>query len=321
MNQDTLSRLPARIALVGPTAASKTAVAIALSKQLPLELISADSMQVYRHMDIGTAKPTSEEQAAARFHLIDVVNPDESWTLSDFQREGTLKCEEIAARNNTPLIVGGTGLYSRALTEDLRIPITPPNEELREKWRKISEEFGTHTLYAAVLGIDPEAAARIHINDAKRLIRVLEVFEYQGRTISELHAENRDHAEKQDVLLFGLNFADRDLLYSRINKRVEVMMEQGFLREVEELLASGYSPELNPMQSLGYRHLSQVLLGNMKLDDAVDLLKRDTRHFARRQLIWFRADQRIRWIEMDSLTTEEAAENICSVIMEARSEK
>jgi len=306
--------LPERIALVGPTAASKTAVSIALAKRLPIELISADSMQVYRHMDIGTAKPTVEEQAAAVFHLIDVVNPNEPWTLSDFQREGAAKCDEITARNHTPLIVGGTGLYSRALTQDLRIPVTPPNPELRERWQKICDEAGTASLYAEVVKIDPEAAARIHVNDAKRLIRVLEVYECQGRTISDLHAENRSEAEHYNVALFGLNYANRDLLYDRINERVDLMIQQGFLEEVERLLGMGYGPDLNPMQSLGYRHLTSVITGDDTLSEAVDLRKRDTRHFARRQLIWFRADPRIQWVEMEGLSTEDAADVILGAI-------
>jgi tRNA dimethylallyltransferase len=264
-------------------------------------------MQVYRHMDIGTAKPTAEEQAAATFHLIDVVTPDEPWTLSDFQREGTVKCDEVAARNHIPLIVGGTGLYSRALTQDLRIPVTPPNAELRERWKKIYDEEGTASLYAAVAAIDPEAAARIHVNDAGRLVRVLEVYEYQGRTISELHAENRAQAEQYNVAIFGLNYANRDLLYSRINERVDLMMQQGLLDEVERLHEMGYGSNLNPMRSLGYRHMTSVINGETTLAEAVDLLKRDTRHFARRQLIWFRPDTRIQWIEMDELTAEDAA--------------
>jgi len=263
-------------------------------------------------MDIGTAKPTSEEQASAVFHLIDVVDPNESWTLSDFQREGTAKCEEITARRHLPLIVGGTGLYSRALTQDLRIPITPPNPDLRDHWQTICDEAGTASLYAEVVKIDPEAAARIHVNDAKRLIRALEVYECQGRTISDLHAENKAQAEQYNVALFGLNYANRDLLYDRINERVDLMMQQGFLEEVERLLAMGYGSDLNPMQSLGYRHLTKVITGEATLAEAVDLLKRDTRHFARRQLIWFRADPRIHWIEMDNLTTEDAADRICA---------
>lgn len=308
---------PARVAIVGPTASGKSAVALEVARRVPIEIISADSMQVYRRMDIGTAKPTAGEQASVPIHLIDVVDPDEPWTLSDFQRDGTAHCTAAWDRGCLPVIVGGTGLYTRALTEDLMIPKAAPNEELRERWRKFAEENGTESLYSKVRGIDPVAAARIHVNDVKRLIRVLEVYETQGRRISDLHAENRATAKPYEILIFGLNYADRDALYKRINGRVEQMMAAGFAGEVKALLSSGYSRDLISMQSLGYRHLSLVLAGEMEMADAVDLLKRDTRHFARRQLVWFRRDAGIRWIEMDERTPSEAADIICAEIKDA----
>ncbi len=303
-----------RLALVGPTAAGKTAVGIALAQKLNAEVISADSMQVYRRMDIGTAKPTRLEQTQAVFHLIDVAEPDQEWTLADFQRYAEEACQTIADRDRLPLIVGGTGLYVRALTTRLDIPTAPPDEEFRARWRELAAQHGNDFVHNALQEVDPAAAARIHVNDTKRLIRALEVYETLGRTLSDLHAENQAQQTQENVFLFGLNFENRDALYARIDSRVDQMLEQGFLEEVRRLLAAGYGRDLKPMQSLGYRHLSAYLAGEADWETTVATLKQDTRKFARRQLIWFRADSRIHWIFMDHQTSDAAAEEIAGRI-------
>lgn len=295
------------IAIVGPTAAGKTAVGILLSQRFGGEIVSADSMQVYRRMDIGTAKPTAEEQAQARFHLIDVVDPDEEWTLSDVQSAAAQASTDIVERGRLPLIVGGTGLYVRALTTKLDIPTAPPDEAFREKWRQIAEERGNEFVHAELAKIDPEAAARIHVNDTKRAIRALEVYESTGSTLSELHAKNRAEATSEPALIIGLNYEDRRTLYTRIDQRVDVMMEQGLEAEVRGLVDAGYGPALKSMQSLGYRHMCEHFAGNLSLAEAVDLLKRETRHFARRQLIWFRGDARVQWVLMDGKSYDDVA--------------
>lgn len=299
-----------RIALVGPTASGKTAVGIQLAAWLGAEIVSADSMQVYRHMDIGTAKPTPEEQRQATFHAINVADPDQEWTLADYQRLGEDACGTIAARGRIPLLIGGTGLYVRALTTVLDIPVAPPDEAVRARWREFALTNGHAALLAEVARVDPETAARLHVNDIGRQIRALEVYESMGRTLTELHAENRARQPKEQPRLFGLDFADRALLYRRIDDRVDGMLAAGLLDEVRGLLARGCSAALKPMQSLGYRHMTAYLSGEVSLDAAVAAMKQDTRRFARRQLIWFRGDARIHWVLADGKSAEQLTDEI-----------
>lgn len=308
-----------RVALVGPTAVGKTAVGVALAQILGAEIVSADSMQVYRHMDIGTAKPTPAERAQAVFHGVDVVEPDQEWTLADFQRLGEAACAQIARRGRVPLIVGGTGLYVRALTTRLDIPETPPNEEFRARWQQIATERGNEFVQNELRRVDPVSAARIHVNDVKRLIRALEVREATGVPLSEWHRRNQAETSRLNVRLFGLNFVDRRRLYQRIENRVDGMLTAGMLDEVRGLLARGYERDLRPMQSLGYRQISTFLAGELGWEDAVAQTKQETRHFARRQLIWFRADRRIHWLDADGKTVEELAGEVAVRLQEEHS--
>lgn len=310
-----------RIALVGPTAAGKTAVGVALARRLNAEIISADSMQVYRRMDIGTAKPTPDERAQARFHGLDVTDPDEDWTLSDFQRLGALACDGIAERGRLPLVVGGTGLYVRALTTRLDIPHTPPDEEFRARWRHVAEERGNGFVRNELARVDPEAAGRIHVNDLGRLIRALEVYDATGVSLSEWHRRNRTQVQPEGVRLFGLHFGDRAVLYERIDARVDQMLAEGFLDEVRGLLAAGYQRDLKPMQSLGYRQMAAHLAGELGWADAVAQTKLQTRHFARRQLIWFRADARIHWLEAAGKAPEALADEIAAFLRETHTQE
>lgn len=307
---ETPGGLGDRIALVGPTAAGKTAVGIKLARRLGAEIISADSMQVYREMDIGTAKPTADEQGQAAFHAMNVADPDEEWTLADYHRLGEQVCPQVAARDRVPLIVGGTGLYVRALTTRLDIPAAPPNEELRAFWRKFAETNGNAALLAELAQIDPETAARLHVNDIGRQIRALEVYAATGRTLTELHAENQAQPAGPSPLLFGLYFADRRQLYARIDARVDQMLAEGLRDEVKSLLDKGYKAHLKPMQSLGYRHMIAYLNSEMDWKTAVETMKQDTRRFSKRQLIWFRGDKRVRWIMADGKTAEQLADEI-----------
>jgi len=310
-----------RIALVGPTASGKTAVGIHLAARLGAEVVSADSMQVYRQMDIGTAKPTAEERQRAVFHAIDVADPDQEWTLNHYQRLGDDACHNIAARGQVPLIVGGTGLYVRALTTVLDIPVTPPDEAFRARWREFARANGNAALLARVAQVDPQTAARLHVNDIGRQIRALEVHAVSGRTLTELHAENRARPPEEQPLLFGLNFDDRALLYRRIDDRVNQMLAEGLLDEVRGLLGRGYPVGLKPMRSLGYRHLTAYLAGEASLESAVATMKQDTRHFARRQLIWFRGDARVHWIVADGKPAEQVADEIYEQIRVLRQHK
>lgn len=306
-----------RIALVGPTASGKTAVSVLVAERLGAEIVSADSMQVYRRMDIGTAKPTAAERRRAVFYAIDVADPDQEWTLADYQRLGELSCREIARRTLIPLIVGGTGLYVRALTTQLDIPAAPPDEAFRRQWREFAEAHGNAALLAEVARIDPETGARLHVNDIGRQIRALEVFAATGRTLTELHSENRALPTAHSPRLFGLRYADREQLYRRIDDRVDQMLAAGLREEAQALLDRGYQADLKPMQSLGYRHMTAFLAGDTDWDTAVAAMKQDTRRFAKRQMIWFRADPRICWLDADGQTPEELAEKIFTQAQEA----
>jgi tRNA dimethylallyltransferase len=308
--ESTVGGLADRIALVGPTASGKTAVGIELARRLGAEIISADSVQVYRYLDIGTAKPTGAEQARAVFHALDVTDPDQDWTLADFQGLGERLCAEIAARGNVPLIVGGTGLYVRALTTRLDLPAVPPDEDLRARWREFARAEGNAALLSALARVDPETAARLHVNDVGRQIRALEVFALSGKTLTELHAENRARQVGDAPRLFGLSFEDRGALYARIDTRVDQMLADGLLDEVRALLARGYSAGLKPMASLGYRQMNAFLAGGCGWEAAVAAMKQETRRFARRQMIWFRADARIRWVEAGDRPPTDIADEI-----------
>ena len=303
-----------RVALVGPTASGKTAVGILLAERLKAEIVSADSMQVYRYMDIGTAKPAAAEQAQAVFHAINVADPDQEWTLADFQHLGESACGDIAGRGKMPLIVGGTGLYVRSLTTILDIPAAPPNEALRQRWREFADVRGNAALWEEVVRVDPETAARLHVNDIGRQIRALEVHAATGRTLTELHAENRARQTAESPRLFGLRFTDREQLYRRIDGRVDAMIAAGLLGEVQSLLAAGYSSALKPMQSLGYRHMTAFLRGEWDWPTTVDVLKQDTRRFAKRQMIWFRGDPRVHWLDADEQTPDQIADQIAEFI-------
>ncbi|MDQ2799452.1 MAG: tRNA (adenosine(37)-N6)-dimethylallyltransferase MiaA [Armatimonadota bacterium] len=306
--------LKERIALVGPTASGKTAVGIHLVARLGAEIVSADSMQVYRQMDIGTAKPTPDEQRSAVFHAINVADPNQDWTLADYQRLGDAACLDIAARGHIPLIVGGTGLYVRALTTLLDIPVAPPDEAFRAKWREFAETNGNAALLAEVARIDLDTAARLHVNDIGRQIRALEVYSATGQTLTELHTENRARQSEEAPLLFGLAFADRERLYERIDSRVDQMLQDGLLDEVRGLRERGYSAALKPMQSLGYRHITAFLAGEMDWETSVAAIKQDTRRFAKRQMIWFRGDKRVQWVTADGKPAQQLADEIFELI-------
>lgn len=295
------------VAIVGPTASGKTAVGVALAETLGGEIVSADAVAVYRRLDIGAAKPDADEKARARFHLIDVADPDEDYTLADFERQANVAIADIRSRRRVPLLVGGTGLYVRAVTATLTVPNVPPQEEFRAA---LWEQVGTHgapALWHRLAALDPAAAEKILPGDARRVIRALEVLEVTGQPLSSFHTpEGVRGVPRPNTVLLALT-RDREELYRRIEARVDAMMAARFLDEVRGLLASGYGPDLKSMQSLGYRHLARHLIEGAPLEDMVAELKRDTRRFAKRQLSWFRADPNIRaWIEIEGDTPAEA---------------
>lgn len=291
---------PKIIVICGPTGVGKTACGIRIAQKFSGEIISADSMQVYRYMDIGTAKPTPEERKVVAHHLIDVVDPNEPFDAATYSRLS----QEIIFRLNDegviPFVVGGTGLYIRALIHGL-FRATPPNPEIRLRLKEEAEKSGLGILYKRLMNLDPEAAKRIHPNDTFRIIRALETYEITGKAISKHHQEHRFSQHPFEVIKIGL-IENRDLLYQRINIRVDKMLEQGFLKEVEELLERGFSPKLKSMQSIGYRHMIQFMEGNIPWEETIRILKRDTRRYAKRQLTWFQADPDLVWKSAADLT-------------------
>ncbi len=303
------------VAIVGPTATGKTAVGIELAKRLNGEIISADSMAVYRGMDIGTAKPTLEEQSMARFHLIDVVAPDEEFSVSEFKRLADDAIADILSRGKLPILVGGTGLYIKAVTVGLNIPSAAPDWDLRERLKAEAAEFGNEHLMERLRQVDPITAARLHINDQNRIIRALEVFTKTGLPLSHYHTTAATVEVKYPVCLFGLTIS-RPVLYDRIDRRVDEQIESGLVEEVQRLLKCGYSPALPSMRGLAYKQIAGYLCGEYDLHTAIDMLKRDTRRFAKRQFTWFRADHRIHWIDAEERTVTDISEEIVRTLLD-----
>lgn len=294
-----------KIAIIaGPTAAGKTGLAVDLARRLDAEVVSADSMQVYRGFDIGTAKPTREELRGVPHHLIDIVAPDEAFDAARFVQYADDAIRDITGREKRVLVVGGTGLYLRTLLHGLQKG-PPPNPEIRARLEARAEREGWPALHGTLMGADPETAARLHPNDGVRILRALEVVEASGVPMSAWQARHRFEEQRYDALYLGLT-RPRDILNQRINHRVDAMMAAGWLNEVASLLETGLSPDLKPMQGLGYRRLTAHLRGELSLDEAVEKTKTDTRRFAKRQMTWFRKEDTLRWVQpnLDDLVRE-----------------
>jgi tRNA dimethylallyltransferase len=270
----------------------KTWAALQLALRFRAEIVNADSLQVYRELDIGTAKPTLAEQAMAPHHLLDVAAPTEPYDADRYSQEGRAVLAELQRRSVPPLVVGGTGLYLKALVHGL-FPEGSPRPDLRARLRHELQDLGLPRLHQRLAALDPTTAARLHPNDTYRILRALEVLEATGRPLSELFAAHRFSNCPYRVLKLGLTLP-REELNARIEARVEAMLAQGLLAEVEGLL-SHYPPDLKPLQSLGYRHLTKFLGGEWSWEEAIELFKRDTRRYAKRQFTWFRGDPEVRW--------------------------
>ncbi len=284
---------PKLVIILGPTGVGKSEVAVEVAEKLDGEIINADSQQVYRYMDIGTDKPTPEQRQKVPHHLIDVVNPDEEFNAARF-REGALKnAEEIRSRGKKVLLCGGTGLYIKALTHGLFVG-PAKDHEIRKRLEREAKQNGLETLYERLGQVDPEALSSIHPNDRHRITRALEVFELTGRKMSQWQREHGFKESPFETLKIGLD-RDREELYAVINRRCEEMVADELVEEVKGLVAKGYSLDLKPLQSVGYRHMGLYISGAMSLEESLSLMQRDTRHLAKRQLTWFRADNEIRW--------------------------
>ncbi|MBW1858882.1 MAG: tRNA (adenosine(37)-N6)-dimethylallyltransferase MiaA [Deltaproteobacteria bacterium] len=294
-----MSEKSALIIISGPTGVGKTDAAVTAAEPLGAEIVSADAMQVYRHMDIGTAKPTQEQQQRVRHHLIDVVYPDEPFSAALFKEMAEARIRDLHQKGCPVFIVGGTGLYIKALTRGL-FPAEGGDDAIRKKLREEVETSGLEALYQRLRMVDPEAADRIHSNDTYRIIRALEVHQATGQPMSR-HQRNHGFEDVgYRTLSIGLTL-DRTILYDRIDKRVDLMLASGFLEEVRGLLGQGYSSALKSMRSIGYRHVADYLEGRVTWDETVRLFKRDTRRYAKRQLTWFKADPDIEWMGPDQI--------------------
>ena len=291
------------IVVLGPTAVGKTALSISLAKRFRSEVISGDSMLIYRHMNIGTAKPSAEEQDGVVHHLIDIIEPSESFDVTAFIEIARAKIHELNERGCVPILAGGTGLYIKALLEGYRFNVTPQNEAFRAEMEAVAAEHGTEELHRRLANVQPETAARLHPNDTRRVIRALEVATFGGETVSQEKMDG--NACLYDAAVIGLT-SERSLLYERINKRVDQMMADGLLEEVKGLLASGVSPDAQAMKGIGYKELVAYLSGSCTLEEAVDEIKKGTRHFAKRQFTWYRKMPYIDWYEVE--TKEDLAE-------------
>lgn len=284
--------------LVGPTGIGKTDISIQLAKALNGEIISADSAQVYKHMDIGTAKADKEEMQEIKHYMIDEVNPDQSFSVAQFRDRAEAYIKEVSKKGKLPIIVGGTGLYINSLLNNLEFTQSIGDEAFRQEMQNIADEKGNEYLHNMLKDIDPESYNRLHPNDTRRVIRALEVYRFTGKTISYFQEESKKAPEKYEYAFIGLTM-DRQRLYDRINRRVDIMLEKGLIDEVRKLLNMGYDRNLVSMQALGYKEIVQYLMGEITLDEAVFILKRDSRHYAKRQLTWFRRDERIKWFNID----------------------
>jgi tRNA dimethylallyltransferase len=293
------SKRPRLVIIVGPTGVGKTAAGIQTAREFGGEVISADSMQVYRFMDIGTAKPGAAERTSVAHHMIDVVNPDEEFNASMFAEQASGIIRFLSDEQKPVFVVGGTGLYIRALTGGL---IESPEADLsfRQALRKMEQEFGKDYLFEKLKERDSRAAEKIHPNDTVRIIRALEVLEKQEESISALQERHRFGRADYDFIMIGLRM-DRSRLIERIDRRAHEMVEKGLVGEVEKLLAMGYDETLKPMQSLGYKYFVKYVKGDLNLDEALHGMKRDTRRYARRQMTWFRAERKIAWVPWDDL--------------------
>jgi tRNA dimethylallyltransferase len=290
---------PKVIVICGPTGIGKTAVGIQLAEKLGGEIISADSMQIYRYMDIGTAKPTADEQNRILHHMIDIVDPDEDFDAVRFAKMAREKVMQSHQRGVMPFVVGGTGLYIKALLQGL-FQSNPADPKIRERLRQEAAENGSGSLYDRLQQVDPDTADRLHPNDSYRIVRALETIESTGRSISE-HQQDHGFADEPFNALKICLQMDRQTLYGRIDQRVDMMIVAGFVGEIEKLLGMGYCADLKSMQSIGYRHIVDFIEGRLSRDECVRTLKRDTRRFAKRQFTWFGADQQIKWYEPDQL--------------------
>ena len=286
---------PKVIVICGPTASGKTALSIELAKKIDGEIISSDSMQIYKYMNIGTAKPSQEERQGIKHYLIDFVEPNQRYSVAEFKKDAENAIEEILAKGKTPIIVGGTGLYVDSLIYGIEYQDIQLDEKYRQELEDRVTNEGLEKLYEEAQKIDPQAIEKISSNDKKRILRVLEIYKATGKNKTEQEIESRKKGVKYDYKVFAINW-DREILYERINKRVDIMIEQGLIQEVEQLLKK-YDEFPTAMQGLGYKEVLEYLQGITTREEMIEKLKMETRRYAKRQITWFKKNKQTIWIE------------------------
>ena len=300
------------IVIAGPTASGKTGLSVEVAKQLNTEIVSADSMQIYRDMNVGTAKVTQEEMQGIVHHMIDIVSPFENYNVSQYVEDAKTCVESIIAKGKIPVIAGGTGLYINSLVYGYDLAPIPSDDAVRAELTAMYEEKGGEYLLAELQKIDPKTAQRLHPNNGRRLIRALEVYRISGTTISQQEERTKNAPKPYDVKFFVLDTA-RDLLYNRINERVDKMLENGLIEEVKELLRQGVPKTNTAMQAIGYKEMVEYLDGYLTLEEAVDKIKQESRRYAKRQLTWFRRNEGAYWLEA-TLPKEELSETVINYV-------
>ena len=300
--------------LMGPTAIGKTDLSIDLAKKLNGEIISADSMQIYKLMNIGTAKVTPEEMEHIPHHLIDIIYPDEEYTVANYQRDARELITQINSRKKLAMIVGGTGLYINSIVYNLNFTKVPPDNGYRQELEELANKHGDIYLHDILTRVDLDSSKTISQNDRKRIIRALEVLKVTGKTMSDHNKNFRKEVDKYNLSIVCLNM-DREKLYDRINKRVDIMIEEGLIDEVKNILDKGYSKELVSLKGIGYKEIIMSLEGEISLDEAIEKIKQASRNYAKRQLTWFRRDKRIFWIDKDDFDNIDDLSNyICKYV-------
>ncbi len=294
------------LAIVGSTASGKTAVSVELAKKIGGEIVSADSRLIYRDFDIGTAKPTAEERCGIPHYMIDIIPPERLYSAGDYKKDASEAVEKIISKGRIPIVVGGTGFYVRSLLGGLDIPDVPADENFRAEMDKFVEDYGRQALYDKLAAIDKTTADKLHYNDNVRVTRALEIFHATGKTMSEISSMSKPPYE---VFYAGLNALDRAYLYDRANRRVDKMIESGLVDEVHRLVQK-YGRTLPILKTLGYKEICEYFDGKISLEEAVGLIKKHTRNYAKRQLTWFRANPEIHWYYIDEMTQEEIVEKI-----------
>jgi len=282
------------IVICGPTASGKTALSIELAKKINGEIISSDSMQIYKDMDIGTAKPSQEEMQGIKHYLLDFVEPNQRYSVAEYKKDAEAAIEEILAKGKTPIIVGGTGLYVDSLIYGIEYQNIELDEKYREELEQRAQNEGLQTLYEEAQKIDPQAMEKISPNDKKRILRVLEIYKATGKTKTQQEIESRQKGVKYDYEVYAISW-DRELLYERINKRVDIMIEQGLIQEVQKLLDK-YDEFPTAMQGLGYKEVVEYLEGKTTKEEMIEKIKMETRRYAKRQITWFKKNKQTIWI-------------------------